>query len=91
MARRSSVNVGFLHDIEWNRYTVHTGIWKSPVRGRCPVGRRNIEGDGHFVHGQSGENFTSEGLSDKAVGVATNIGSEVRYSRWPSRAFNSHL
>ena len=46
MARLLSVNVGLPRDIEWKGRTVHTGIWKSPVHGRCKVGRLNVEGDG---------------------------------------------
>ena len=45
MARLLSVNVGLPRDIEWNGRTVHTGIWKDPVLGRCRVGRLNLEGD----------------------------------------------
>ncbi|WP_454619729.1 MOSC domain-containing protein [Bradyrhizobium cenepequi] len=99
MARLLSVNVGLPRDIAWKGRTVHTGIWKNPVRGRCRVGRLNLDGDGQgdlaghggeqravfvyqiesyrywqdelnrtdFVHGQFGENFTIEGLSDDAV------------------------
>src|SRR4051812_3498579 len=46
MARLVSVNVGLPRDITWNGHVVHTGIWKSPVLGRCRVGRLNLEGDG---------------------------------------------
>jgi ferredoxin-NADP reductase/MOSC domain-containing protein YiiM len=46
MARLVSVNVGLPRDISWNGRTVHTGIWKDPVRGRCRVGRLNLDGDG---------------------------------------------
>jgi MOSC domain-containing protein YiiM/ferredoxin-NADP reductase/ferredoxin len=46
MARLLSVNVGLPRDIEWKGRTVHTGIWKDPVRGRCRVGRLNLDGDG---------------------------------------------
>jgi ferredoxin-NADP reductase/MOSC domain-containing protein YiiM len=46
MARLLSVNVGLPRDIGWKGRTVHTGIWKSPVTGRCRVGRLNLEGDG---------------------------------------------
>ncbi|MGY3603868.1 MULTISPECIES: MOSC domain-containing protein [unclassified Bradyrhizobium] len=99
MARLLSVNVGLPRDIEWKGRTVHTGIWKGPVHGRCRAGRLNLDGDGQgdlsghggeqravfvyqiesyrywqeqlnrtdFVHGQFGENFTIEGLSDDAV------------------------
>jgi MOSC domain-containing protein YiiM/ferredoxin-NADP reductase len=46
MGRLVSVNVGLPRDIEWNGRTVHTGIWKSPVRGRSRVSRLNLAGDG---------------------------------------------
>jgi ferredoxin-NADP reductase/MOSC domain-containing protein YiiM/ferredoxin len=46
MARLVSVNVGLPRDIDWNGRTVHTAVWKAPVRGRCRVGRLNLEGDG---------------------------------------------
>jgi len=111
MARLVSVNVGLPRDIHWNGRTVHTGIWKKPVSGRCRVGRLNLQGDGQgdlaghggeqravfvyqlesyhhweeilqrmdFVHGQFGENFTIEGLSDDAacIGDRFQIGSAL--------------
>ena len=46
MARLLSVNVGLPRDIEWRGRTVHTGIWKDPLPGRCRVGRLNLDGDG---------------------------------------------
>jgi len=46
MARLLSVNVGLSRDMEWNGRTVHTGIWKALVPGRCRVGRLNLDGDG---------------------------------------------
>jgi ferredoxin-NADP reductase/MOSC domain-containing protein YiiM len=46
MTRLLSVNVGLPRDIEWKGRTVHTAIWKDPVRGRRRVGRLNIDGDG---------------------------------------------
>jgi ferredoxin-NADP reductase/MOSC domain-containing protein YiiM len=46
MARLLSVNVGLPRDIEWKGRTVHTAIWKDPVRSRCRVGRLNLDGDG---------------------------------------------
>lgn len=56
MARLLSVNVGLPRDIQWSGRTVHTGIWKSPVRGRCRVGRLNLEGDGQGdLAGHGGE------------------------------------
>jgi len=51
-----SVNVGLPRDIAWNGRTVHTGIWKEPVRGRCRVQRLNLEGDGQGdLGGHGGE------------------------------------
>jgi ferredoxin-NADP reductase/MOSC domain-containing protein YiiM len=50
------VNVGLPRDIEWKGRIVHTGIWKDPVRGRCKVGRLNLEGDGQGdLAGHGGE------------------------------------
>lgn len=46
MARLLSVNVGLPRDIEWKGRTVHTGIWKEQIQGRCRVGRLNLDGDG---------------------------------------------
>jgi ferredoxin-NADP reductase/MOSC domain-containing protein YiiM len=45
MARLLSVNVGVPRDIAWRGKTVHTAIWKEPVRGRRMVRRLNIDGD----------------------------------------------
>jgi ferredoxin-NADP reductase/MOSC domain-containing protein YiiM/ferredoxin len=54
--RLLSVNVGRPRDIEWKGRTVHTGIWKDPVRGRCRVSRLNLEGDGQGdLAGHGGE------------------------------------
>jgi len=56
MARLLSVNVGLPRDIEWKGRTVHTGIWKEPVRGRCRVRRLNLDGDGQGdLGGHGGE------------------------------------
>jgi ferredoxin-NADP reductase/MOSC domain-containing protein YiiM/ferredoxin len=56
MARLLSVNVGFPRDIVWKGRTVHTGIWKNPMSGRCRVGRLNLEGDGQGdLAGHGGE------------------------------------
>lgn len=57
MARLLSVNVGLPRDIAWKGRTVHTGIWKAPVRGRCLVRRLNLDGDGQGdLGGHGGEN-----------------------------------
>src|SRR6201991_4707397 len=56
MARLLSVNVGLPRDIEWKGRTVHTGIWKDPVHGRCRVTRLNLDGDGQGdLAGHGGE------------------------------------
>src|SRR5215475_13306209 len=56
MARILSVNVGLPRDIEWRGRTVHTGIWKDPVRGRCRAGRLKLQGDGQGdLGGHGGE------------------------------------
>ena len=50
------MNVGLPRDIEWKGRTVHTGIWKNPVRGRCRVTRLNLDGDGQGdLAGHGGE------------------------------------
>jgi ferredoxin-NADP reductase/MOSC domain-containing protein YiiM/ferredoxin len=56
MARLLSVNVGLPRDIAWRGMTVHTGIWKDAVQGRCRVGRLNLDGDGQGdLAGHGGE------------------------------------
>jgi len=56
MATLVSVNVGLPRDIEWRGRTVHTGIWKNPVDGRCVVRRLNVDGDGQGdLAGHGGE------------------------------------
>lgn len=56
MPKLLSVNVGLPRDIAWNGHTVHTGIWKNPVKSRCRVGRLNLEGDGQGdLAGHGGE------------------------------------
>src|SRR6202142_3979602 len=56
MARLLSVNVGLPRDIVWRHRTVRTGIWKDPVRGRCRVGKLNLDGEGQGdFRGHGGE------------------------------------
>src|SRR5581483_126520 len=56
MATLLSVNVGLPRDIQWKGRTVRTAIWKSPVHGRCRVGRLNLDGDGQGdLAGHGGE------------------------------------
>jgi len=54
--RLVSVNVGLPRDIAWRGETVHTGIWKQPVKGRVMVHRLNLVGDGQGdLAGHGGE------------------------------------
>jgi len=56
MPRLLSVNVGLPRDIEWKGRTVHTGVWKNPVLGRCRARRLNLDGDGQGdLAGHGGE------------------------------------
>src|SRR3954471_23261647 len=56
MARLLSINVGLPRDIAWQGRTVHTAIWKEPVRGRQMVRRLNVDGDGQGdLAGHGGE------------------------------------
>jgi ferredoxin-NADP reductase/MOSC domain-containing protein YiiM/ferredoxin len=56
MPRLLSVNVGLPRDLQWNGRTVHTGIWKSPLQGRCRARRLNLDGDGQGdLAGHGGE------------------------------------
>ncbi|WP_129780559.1 MOSC and FAD-binding oxidoreductase domain-containing protein [Peristeroidobacter soli] len=56
MARLLSVNVGLPRDIQWQGRTVHTGIWKQAVPGRCQARRLNLDGDGQGdLAGHGGE------------------------------------
>lgn len=57
MARLLSVNVGLPKNVEWNGRTVRTGIWKTPLIGRCAARRLNLAGDGQGdLGGHGGEN-----------------------------------
>ncbi|MFN7918437.1 MAG: MOSC and FAD-binding oxidoreductase domain-containing protein [Vicinamibacterales bacterium] len=50
------MNVGLPRDIAWQGRTVHTAIWKDPVRGRCRAGRLSLDGDGQGdLAGHGGE------------------------------------
>jgi ferredoxin-NADP reductase/MOSC domain-containing protein YiiM len=51
-----SVNVGMPQDLDWHGKTVHTAVWKRPVRGPQQVRRLNIDGDGQGdLAGHGGE------------------------------------
>jgi len=56
MPRLLSLNVGFPRDVTWNGKTVHTGIWKSPVKDRRRARKLDIDGDGQGdLAGHGGE------------------------------------
>jgi ferredoxin-NADP reductase/MOSC domain-containing protein YiiM len=56
MAQLLSVNVGLPRDIAWKGRTVHTAIWKNPVRGRVWARRLDLDGDGQGdLAGHGGE------------------------------------
>src|SRR3982751_731552 len=44
-AQLVSINVGLPRDIVWRGETVHTAIWKQPVRGRIRARRLNLDQD----------------------------------------------
>jgi ferredoxin-NADP reductase/MOSC domain-containing protein YiiM len=51
-----SVNVGMPRNVPWQGKTVHTGVWKHPVRGPVMARRRNLDGDGQGdLQGHGGE------------------------------------
>jgi len=56
MGRLLSVNVGLPRDLTWQGRTVHTAIWKAPVKGPRMVRRLNVDGDGQGdLTGHGGE------------------------------------
>ena len=56
MGRLLSINVGLPRDVTWQGRTVHTAIWKTPVKGPRMVRRLNIDGDGQGdLNGHGGE------------------------------------
>ncbi|HSB16903.1 MAG TPA: MOSC and FAD-binding oxidoreductase domain-containing protein [Bryobacteraceae bacterium] len=56
MPKLLAVNIGLPQNIQWRGETVHTGIWKHPVQGRCAARRLNLEGDGQGdLAGHGGE------------------------------------
>jgi len=57
-----SVNVGLPREVEWNRRTIRTSIFKAPVSGRVPVRKLNLDGDQQ-------SDLTVHGGVDKAIYV----------------------
>jgi MOSC domain-containing protein YiiM len=60
--RLISVNTGLPRDVDWHGRKVRTSIWKSPVDGRVPVRRLNLDGDQQ-------SDLTVHGGPEKAVYV----------------------
>ena len=57
-----SVNVSLPREVEWNRRTIRTSIFKAPVSGRVQVRKLNLDGDEQ-------SDLTVHGGVDKAVYV----------------------
>jgi ferredoxin-NADP reductase/MOSC domain-containing protein YiiM/ferredoxin len=56
VGRLLSVNVGQPKDVPWQGRTVHTGVYKVSVPGRCRVRTLNVDGDGQGdLAGHGGE------------------------------------
>ena len=86
MARLLSVNVGFPREIVWKGRTVHTGIWKNPVTGRCRVGRLNLQGDGQGDLAAARRRTSGRlRISDWILSVLAGATEEERFRRWTVR------
>jgi MOSC domain-containing protein YiiM len=89
MARLLSVNVGLPRDIAWRGRTVHTGIWKNPVLGRCRAGRLNLAGDGQGDLGGHGTDSSARTSRSRACPTIPFASATVIKSAAPcSRSLN---
>jgi MOSC domain-containing protein YiiM len=68
-----SVSVGRPQDVTWRGQAVRSSIWKTPVEGRIPVSKLNLEGDQQ-------SDLTVHGGVDKAVYVYPR----EHYAAWQS-------
>jgi MOSC domain-containing protein YiiM len=75
-----SVNVGLPREVQWNERTVRTSIFKSPVTGRLPVRKLNLDGDQQ-------SDLTVHGGVDKAVYVYPS----EHYAFWRDELANVDL
>ena len=75
-----SVNVGLPREVQWNGRTVRTSIFKSPVTGRLPVRKLNLDGDQQ-------SDLTVHGGVDKAVYVYPS----EHYALWRDELPNDDL
>jgi MOSC domain-containing protein YiiM len=75
-----SVNVGLPREVEWNRRTIRTSIFKAPVSGRVQVRKLNIDGDEQ-------SDLTVHGGVNKAVYVYPS----EHYTFWRDELPNADL
>ena len=75
-----SVNVGLPREVEWNRRTIRTSIFKAPVSGRVQVRKLNLDGDEQ-------SDLTVHGGVDKAVYVYPS----EHYTFWRNELPNTDL
>ena len=75
-----SVNVGLPREVEWNRRTIRTSIFKAPVSGRVQVRKLNLDGDAQ-------SDLTVHGGVDKAVYVYP----AEHYTFWRNELPNADL
>jgi MOSC domain-containing protein YiiM len=75
-----SVNVGLPREVEWNRRTIRTSIFKVPVSGRVQVRKLNLDGDEQ-------SDLTVHGGVDKAVYVYPS----EHYTFWRNELPNAVL
>jgi MOSC domain-containing protein YiiM len=75
-----SVNVGRPREVEWNRRTIRTSIFKAPVPGRVHLTKLNLDGDEQ-------SDLTVHGGVDKAVYVYPS----EHYEFWRNELPNADL
>ena len=75
-----SVNVGRPREVEWDRRTIRTSIFKAPIPGRVQVRRLNLDGDQQ-------SDLTVHGGVDKAVYVYPS----EHYAFWRNELLNADL
>ena len=75
-----SVNVGRPREVEWDRRTIRTSIFKAPVPGRVQVRKLNLDGDEQ-------SDLTVHGGVDKAVYVYPS----EHYTFWRNELPNADL
>ena len=75
-----SVNVGLPREVEWNRRTIRTSIFKAPVSGQVQVRKLNLDGDEQ-------SDLTVHGGVDKAIYVYPS----EHYTFWRNELPNADL